>query len=136
MFGIPDIISGVASVVDKFISSDEDKTKVNEVLGQAKLDLEKAFVEAQAASVQADANGESWLQRNWRPVTMLSFNAVILFHVVVLPLLRIKYTIPDMPFPNELWVILGSGISGYGVLRSAEKSILPSIGALIEKLKK
>lgn len=133
---INDILSGVGSVAKGLLSKDEDKSVVDGVTEKAKAELEKAFIEAQSLSVRTESQGESWIQRNWRPITMLSFNALLLFKIMIYPILRMKYQLPMMEFPPELWSLLTIGIGGYGTFRTAEKSLLPALGVLIEKLKK
>lgn len=49
----------------------------NEALALA-LTLERERLAAQAAIVSAEAGGASWLQRNWRPITMLSFLGLVI----------------------------------------------------------
>ena len=46
-------------------------------LRQIESQLEQTRLEVRGQVVQAEATGESWLQRNWRPLTMVWFSALI-----------------------------------------------------------
>ena len=78
---IGDLLSGVLDLVGKGV---EDKDKANQI----KAELSKAFdnadmtrftalVNARANVLAAEIGGASWLQRNWRPILMLSIVAII-----------------------------------------------------------
>lgn len=74
--------------------------------------------------ITAEANG-SWIQRNWRPVMMLVFTALIVarwFGVTAPNLTEIEY--------RHLWDIVELGIGGYVIGRSVEK-VVPSVTAAI-----
>jgi hypothetical protein len=70
----------------------------------------------QASIIRAEATGQSWLQRNWRPISMLTF----LFLAV-----SDSYGIlPDnKKLSEEAWLLMQIGLGGYVVGRSAEKGI-------------
>jgi len=40
-------------------------------------ELEKAITEARSNVIMAEAQGQSWLQRNWRPITMITFLVLV-----------------------------------------------------------
>ncbi len=46
-------------------------------LKHVEMQLEQTRLEGRGQAVQAEAKGESWLQRNWRPLTMLWFSTLI-----------------------------------------------------------
>jgi hypothetical protein len=70
----------------------------------------------------AEASSDSWLTKNWRPITMLTFLAIIVGN-------QITHT----PIPDHLWDLLELGIGGYVIGRSVEKTVPTIIGALKEK---
>lgn len=75
----------------------------------------------QASIVRAEAQSESWLTSNWRPVVMLTFAALIVARML-------GFTAPGLSEAEvlKLWSILEVGIGGYVIGRSAEK-ILPEV---------
>ena len=91
----------------------------NEALALA-LALEREKLVAQAGLVAAEAGGASWLQRNWRPVTMLSFLGLVVADAFGLLAFRLA---------DQAWLLLQIGLGGYVVGRSVEK-ISPQINAI------
>ena len=66
--------------------------------------------------IVAEAQGDSWLQRNWRPITMLTFTAL-----VVMRWLGWTETSITQEVELKLWEIIKIGIGGYIAGRSIEK---------------
>ena len=66
--------------------------------------------------VRAEAKGESWLQRNWRPIGMLTLLALIVSYFY-------GFTAPniDAPLVERLLYIFQYGLTGYVAGRSGEK---------------
>ena len=85
------------------------------------LDYELKIQQMQADVIKAEAQGASWLQRSWRPITMLVFVTL-----VVLDTLGIT---PNRLAP-EAWTLLQLGLGGYVIGRSAEK-VAPQIATAI-----
>ena len=83
---------------------------------QALAESEARIYEAQSAVVSAEAKGESWLQRNWRPLLMVVFAFLLVCTWFGLFSSRIG---PDLQM--ELLNLVKWGMSGYIVGRSAEK---------------
>lgn len=122
------VLSGVLDLVDQGV---EDKDKA----AQLKADLTQAFekgdltrfqvlVESQAKVVLGEIQGQSWLQRNWRPVLMLCIVAIIANNYILFPYLSLftsKVVILDLP--EKLYNLMTIGVGGYVVGRSAEKAI-------------
>jgi len=75
-------------------------------------------LEAAASVITTEANSESWITRSWRPITMLTFVALVAAH-------WLGYTAPNIT-PDEIASLLDIvkiGLGGYMVSRGAEKSI-------------
>jgi hypothetical protein len=72
-------------------------------------------LEAQAKIVLAEAQG-SWLQRNWRPLLMVTFAGLVVAH-------WFGFTLSNIPesVQNSLLNIVMVGVGGYVAGRSAEK---------------
>src|SRR5664279_127354 len=74
------IIKPITDLIDNLTTTDEERGKLkneltkieNEFMGKA-LEYESKLLDTQGKVVEAEANGQSWLQRNWRPITMLTF---------------------------------------------------------------
>jgi len=82
---------------------------------------------AQAQIVQAEAASSNWLASSWRPITMLTFVALIVarwFGWAAPNLAEAEYL--------KLWDIVQLGLGGYVIGRSVEK-VVPSIADAIKK---
>ena len=66
----------------------------------------------------------NWLTANWRPVTMLTFVAIIANNYLLYPYLALFFTnAPMLVIPPDMWELLKIGLGGYVVGRSAEKIV-------------
>ena len=109
----------------------EDKDEANALKAEltAKwqdVDLNKYIeqIQAQSAVIVAEAKGDSWLQRNWRPGIMAMFGFIVFNNYVLYPYLSLLWpAAPILETPPELWALMKLGISGYIVGRSTEKGI-------------
>jgi len=91
-------------------------------LSLARSELEKTEIEQRSLILQAEIKGGSWMQRNWRPLTMLVFVYIVANNYIIVPYARCFYSdFPIMDLPPYLWDLLKIGLGGYVVGRSAEK---------------
>lgn len=122
LFGfISAIISPVTELIDDLHTSDEEKLKLKNKLAELQynfqsnvLEYETKLMQHRADVVKAEAQGKSWLQRSWRPITMLTFLALVICDCFGLLTFRLS---------GEAWVLLQIGLGGYVVGRSGEKII-------------
>ena len=131
---ISDIIKGVLSpilgIVDNItdpVKKAEAATKIQQVenaLEEKILSYEAALAKQKANVLVAEAKGDSLLQRIWRPVTMLSFVAIIVNNYILVPYVGMftdKVQVLEMP--AGLWSLLTVGIGGYIASRWHEKQL-------------
>lgn len=123
---IGSIVDGLFGIIDKSIT-DKDKA------AQLKHDLESALqtadltkfqdeIKAQASIVLGEVQGESWLQRNWRPLLMLSIVTIVVHKYILYPYLSwIWSDAPVLILPPDLWDLMKIGVGGYVVGRTGEK---------------
>ena len=105
----------VLDIVDDVV---EDKDEANRLKFEIQGHLIKnksSELESAAEIALAEAQG-SWLQRNWRPLLMVTFTGLIVAHWFGL-------TAPNIPesVQNSLLNIVMVGVGGYVVGRSGEK---------------
>ena len=91
----------------------------------AALAFEEDRLATAARLVAAEAGGQSWLQRNWRPLTMLCFLFLVMADSFGLLAFRLS---------AEAWGLLQIGLGGYVVGRSVEK-IAPQIKSSLNSKK-
>ena len=116
---ISSIFEPATKLIDDLHTSDEEKLKMqaeikkveNELLLKV-MEYEKQLLESKTQIITAEATGSSWIQRNWRPITMLTFLALVVLN---------SFGVLSTPLAPEMWTLLQIGMGGYVVGRSAEK---------------
>ena len=128
--GVLDFLSGIVKpitdLIDSLTTTEKEKKELsnelvrieNQFLGKA-LEYEAKLLDSQGRIVEAEAKGQSWLQRNWRPITMLTFLVLVVLDSFGLLAFRLS---------NEAWLLLQIGLGGYVVGRTGEK--------IVEKIRK
>ena len=118
----------ITGLIDDLHTSDEERLTLKVALDKIEADLkvegykyDTALAEARSSIIIAEAQSQSWLARNWRPITMLMFGGLILAIATGLTDVDDLAAVPD-----QLWRLLQIGIGGYIVGRSAEK-IVPQV---------
>lgn len=117
------LFGSLIGAIDDWHTSEEEKLEAKGKIFAAQgallttvFDYEKAQLEAQAEIVKAEAQGESFLQRSWRPIVMLVFVGLIVARWT-------GFTAPNLTpeLESQLMVLVQIGLGGYVVGRSAEK---------------
>lgn len=116
----------ILDVVDKAVGDKDAATKIKAELSTALINNNTALVQAASSVVIAEATGESWLQRNWRPLMMIWFAFLIGAY-------WFGFVPANMPTSvvEQLFTLVQLGIGGYVVGRSGEKiatTIAPYLG--------
>ena len=109
-----------AKLIDNLHTSDEEKLTAKQAMFELQVEAfnkaeqyESELLSAKSAIITAEAQSQSVIARNWRPITMLTF-----LGLVVLDSFGVLLT----PLAPEAWTLLQIGIGGYVVGRSAEKA--------------
>ena len=119
------IVKPITDLIDSLTTTEKEKKELsnelvrieNQFLSKA-LEYESKLLDSQSRIVEAEAKGQSWLQRNWRPITMLTFLILVVCDSFGWLAFRLS---------NEAWILLQIGLGGYVVGRTGEK--------IVEKLK-
>ena len=113
---ISGIIDLIGKAVDKAVPDKGQAAKLKSKLSSQLISLDIRELEAAQSIIVAEANGESWLQRNWRPIIMMFFAALIGAH-------WLGHTAQNLSEAEvlELLEIVKFGIGGYVLGRSGEK---------------
>lgn len=127
---ITGLVTPLFSSIEKMTTSDQERmTLQNQLitiqvqLAQSAMDYEKTIMQLQASAITAEAQGQSWLQRSWRPITMLTFLALVVVD---------SFGLLANPLSHEAWSLLQLGLGGYVVGRSVEKTSA-SVFSLMKK---
>lgn len=133
--GIPivdSILNVVDTALDKIFPDKTEAMKAKAAVQQAIMAMDQAALVESAKIVLGEVQGQSWLQRNWRPILMLTIVGIVANNYVLYPYLAmfgIKTTMLELP--EHLWTLMKIGVGGYVVGRSTEKIAESLSGASI-----
>jgi len=114
-------VGPVTKLIDSLHTSEAERGQLQNALARMQIDFgsevlnfEAQLTEARAKIITAEAQGASWMQRSWRPITMLTFLTLVVCDSFGLLAFRLA---------PEAWTLLQLGLGGYVVGRSAEKIV-------------
>jgi hypothetical protein len=116
------VLPVIGEVLRRLIPDAEEARRIEADLTRELLTHRRAALDAAQAVIVAEAQGASWLQRNWRPLLMLCFVAILANNYIVAPYARaLGADLPTLDLPDGAWALLNIGVGGYIAGRSAEK---------------
>ena len=123
-------IKPVTDLIDNLHTSDEERETLrvqfqglqNQITSQV-IALESQLLKSKSEIITAEATGQSFLQRNWRPITMLTFLVLVVCDSFGWLAFRLA---------DQAWTLLQIGLGGYVVGRSMEK-IVPKVADTMKK---
>jgi len=111
-------------LIDHFFPDKGEADKRKLELYEAIQNGQMKELESAAKVIQSEADSEHWLAATWRPITMLTFVAIIANNYILYPYLSLFFPeAPMLEIPPDMWGLLKIGLGGYVVGRSAEKGI-------------
>lgn len=131
IFGfVKNIFKPAVDLVDNLTTSDDERlarrNQLAEIENNVKMkmldmeakamDLQSELLKAQTSIINTEANSQSWLARNWRPISMISFLVIVLcdsFGIAKLDSDRVE----------SVYELIKIGLGGYVIGRTAEKVI-------------
>lgn len=117
------LIAPVTQIIREIVPDGDQRFALERQIEKLLIEQEMEFVRAGRDVVVAEARGESWLQRNWRPVSMLVFVAVIANNYLIAPYVQAFGGVAVvLEIPPGMWGLLTMGLGGYVVGRSLEKT--------------
>ena len=122
---IPALAPIVGQIVGSLFPDPTEKAKA-EAEAMRQLLAHQGEIEAAAAKIiQTEAASTHWLAANWRPLTMITFTALIVARWM-------GWVAPNLSEAEylKLWSIIEFGLGGYVIGRSVEKVAPPIAGAL------
>jgi len=133
---ISQIFKPATELIDNLHTSKEEKLEQKAVLLQLQTDFlveglqyESERLKQKAEIIKAEATSDSWLARNWRPLSMVTFLVMLVAYWfgLVDPTDRITEELL-----GKIFTLFQIGMGGYIVGRSAEKFS----GSIVNVLKK
>jgi hypothetical protein len=135
--GAKEVVDSIGTAIDKIDKSDEKlelQLKYKELLigiEGACIDYESKLLESKSTIIESEAKGESWLQRNWRPMLMCICMFIVFNNYVLVPYFKLPVTTLD----DHIWQLMDLGVGGYVAGRSLEK-ISENLGPVLFNAKK
>ena len=121
---VGELFKPVSKMIDDVHTSEEEKLQIKREMSKVQsniqlkvLDYEREMINAKTSVITSETQGQSWMQRNWRPITMLTFLGLVVCDCFGLLTFRLA---------PEAWTLLQIGMGGYVIGRSCEK-VLPKI---------
>lgn len=115
---LPAIAGIIGKAIDKAVPDKDQAEQLKAQITLAAMHEGRSELEGAVKIITAEAQGESWLQRNWRPLLMLWFAGLVGAHWM-------GFTPPNLPesVVVSLLDIVQVGVGGYVLGRSAEKVV-------------
>ena len=117
---VGEIFKPAAELIDELHTSEEERLKIKQRMFEIQVEAfnkaeeyEAALLDAKKTIIEAEANSASWLARNWRPITMITFLFLVVFD---------SFGWLSNPLSDEAWLLLQIGLGGYVAGRSIEKT--------------
>jgi len=124
------LVKPVTELIDEVHTSEDERLQIKAKLFEMQnamaaqvMDYEARLLEAKTKVITAEAQGASWLQRTWRPITMLTFLILVVADT---------FGLTEFRLAQEAWILLQIGLGGYVVGRSAEK-VIPKVTEVMRK---
>jgi hypothetical protein len=124
---IPALAPIVGKVVANLFPDPTERAKAEAEALRQLLEHQGEIEQAAAKIIQTEAASTHWLAANWRPLTMITFTALIVARWM-------GWVAPNLSEAEylKLWSIIEFGLGGYVVGRSVEK-IAPSIASAMKR---
>jgi len=125
------IAPSIFKIIDDAVEDKDMANKLKNEVSMQMLNNQSSIADASAKVVMAEASGESWLQRNWRPMLMVWFSILIGgYWFGFVPI--------NMPIEivGKLFNLVTIGVGGYVGGRTVEKvatTIAPMLGKVTSK---
>jgi len=127
---IDNAIDSVGNLIDDAFSNKEERKKAQAKLDAVKNDLKiktqkhvENLREQRKEIIKAEIQGESWMQRNWRPSLMYLIMLILFNNFIVAPYLAAYTNHPEvmLEMPTYFWQVLTVSLGGYIGGRTFEK---------------
>ena len=119
---IDGIMGPIAKIIGKAVPDKDLAVQLTAQIQMGLLALSMEEIKGATKIIVAEAQGVSWMQRNWRPLMMLTFVFIIANNYIIVPYaVAFGLEVPMLEIPAGMWGLLTVGIGGYVAGRSYEK---------------
>lgn len=114
----------LGELLDKLIPDADAKQKAKDNLKELALSQEGDKLQGRFAVITAEAQSSHWIVAAWRPITMLTFVAIVANNYILSPYIQLFFSVDvTLELPPHLWELLKIGLGGYVVGRTVEKTM-------------
>lgn len=110
---ITDLIGKAVLDKDKQLEAQSALAALQYNMAGKMMDYESSLLSAQSQAILGEEKGDSWLQRNWRPIMMLTFLVLVVLD---------SFKMLKEPLAPQMWVLLQIGLGGYLAGHTIEKA--------------
>lgn len=115
------ILKGLFGIIDQVVVDKDEANRIKAEIAKQQNQLIETELKGAIQIILAEATG-SWLQRNWRPLLMLTVIIIIFNNYVLVPYISMwTDKVAVLELPGGLWALLTTGVGGYVIGRSGEK---------------
>ena len=124
------IVGPLFGVIDKAVTDKDLANTLKHDIQSQLMDMASQETKASTAVLLAEIQGASWLQRNWRPLLMLTVVFIIANNYILFPYMQLL-GLPAvvLELPDKLYTLMVTGVGGYVVGRTGEKMMETYKGA-------
>lgn len=116
------VISKIFDVVDESVEDKDERNRLKQEVQLKLMSMSHDETREMASIIRAEAQSESWLAQSWRPITMLTFVAIVANNFIIHPYLQL-FGLPStqLEITDGMWTLLTVGVGGYIGSRGIEK---------------
>ena len=122
------ILSAIMPAIEKALPDTAARDRAKAAIKAQLLDNQGSILQARAGIIEAEARSDGWLARNWRPLSMINFLALLdAYWMGYAP----AYLVAHTELVQQLFHLLTVGIGGYIAGRSVEK-VAPKVVQIVK----
>lgn len=123
---LPAIFSTIGAAITKAVPDKDKAAELQAAITAQILQQQNAELEGAVKIILAEAQGDSWLQRNWRPILMMVVVSIVGNNFIIAPYINALFgagSVPILLLPERLWDLMTIGVGGYVAGRTGEKML-------------
>jgi len=129
------LLQSVVDVVNKRTDKQISANEIRGELGEAFTATVGEVADASASVLIAEAQGEGWLQRSWRPLTGLSFAFVVFFYAVITPAGSAWFGLPPPRIGDSLLMEIIRSLVIFGSVYAGGRSAEKIVKSVVERIR-
>lgn len=118
------LLPSLFGVISEVVEDKDKRNKLHADLEKLLREYETTALKGQIEIIVAEAKGDSWIQKSWRPILMLTIVGIVANNNLIAPWANaFGLNLPILPLDPELYTLMTVGVGGYIVGRTGEKAV-------------